>query len=789
MHVLTWDLNTGAATADIVVSDHWVQTSPNGCVVDYRSSKGAQWSGNVGPCQTCPVLAELSVTAFPAGMLQLAGAAGATDRFVIANLAGVASDVTLVNDGDFFTQTPTSFLLHPGESRVVRITALPRPEGVHEGASVLSATNFPAQLRIPIKLLVAAAPAGEPDVVVSRLAIDVIDIPGVNEEGSVDLTNHGTGTARGLLVSDAEWLIPQSGVITIDPQQTVGVSFVIDDAKRPRLELDAYALVGAVRFVYLKGSGDALRAHGTGSASTGQTQTSVNSSTYPVPLASPIPPSGKPVVVVPGLTKTPGLSTRLSMIGGRPGGFGPIKLYYLPLGTALSGAWSVGLSGLPAGIPLSIPDSLKLFGFDSGSGSLHVQGGEVTELAVSVRVQKVDDPRGTVGHTMPVGRSDRGAAQGVTVVLTGLQTATGTRSTIYLQEVAGSPLSARLEFVDRRGSTITSHRESLPAFGLVQLTDPVPAEAVAARITPEDNSLGRLYAVALLIDEASGDVTPLPDWRQVYGAAQAEEMIVPFISGKSDAVGSSRTMLFITNRGQSALTGELRYVGPLTARRRAVSFGAHDSDLRSMSASSERSRTFALAAGETMTIEDATRFFGAAVGAVGYLRIATSDQGDVAVAARLATTPSGSSRRLGTAIPVIPPSSALRLGNKRFFASIEDAGADSVTQRVGGTFRTSLGMVEISGSEVTVRATLRFAYSFSGLTSVRGEVSKVYTLAPSELLFIPELAKEIIGQGRSELRDLHDLQLEIEVTGGTGSIVPYLLSTDNGSGDSVMRYE
>ena len=69
--------------------------------------------------------AQLMVTAFPRGIVQGAGTAGGTDSYTVANIGGSPATVTLTQTGSFFTQSPVSFTLAPGESQTLEIPAVP----------------------------------------------------------------------------------------------------------------------------------------------------------------------------------------------------------------------------------------------------------------------------------------------------------------------------------------------------------------------------------------------------------------------------------------------------------------------------------------------------------------------------------------------------------------------------------------------------------------------------------------------------------------------------------------
>ena len=138
-----------------------------------------------------PETADLSILRSPAGMLQVEGDASATDGYLLANLGDVASEVVLTEVGDFLAQTPTAFTLGPGETRDLARggNGFSRYVRRHVGRDW---NAFRWRDRCPVRLLVSAASTAPPDVRVDLLRVDLVDVPGVDESGSVNLTNIGT---------------------------------------------------------------------------------------------------------------------------------------------------------------------------------------------------------------------------------------------------------------------------------------------------------------------------------------------------------------------------------------------------------------------------------------------------------------------------------------------------------------------------------------------------------------------------------------------------------------------
>jgi hypothetical protein len=52
---------------------------------------------------------------------------------------------------------------------------------------------------------------------------------------------------------------------------------------------------------------------------------------------------------------------------------------------------------------------------------------------------------------------------------------------------------------------------------------------------------------------------------------------------------------------------------------------------------------------------------------------------------------------------------------------------------------------------------------------------------------IDEVGQFVIGADRALLSDLHNVTVKVEVIGGNGSVLPFVLATENSSGDLIFR--
>jgi hypothetical protein len=132
---------------------------------------------------------------------------------------------------------------------------------------------------------------------------------------------------------------------------------------------------------------------------------------------------------------------------------------------------------------------------------------------------------------------------------------------------------------------------------------------------------------------------------------------------------------------------------------------------------------------------------------------------------------------------------ALAAGNSRIFGGLEDSTTATVLAGQGATFRTNLALIEIGGATATARVSVYFPDGRQ-LAAGGAQGVKDYALQPNQFLQLNGLLKQVIGDSReTELPDLRGVEVKIEVISGSGSVIPFVTSTDNGTGDTVLRTE
>jgi hypothetical protein len=711
----------------------------------------------------------VALSALPRGMVQAAGLGGATDSFTMSNIGDAGATVNLSPSGDFFTIDPTSFTLAAGESRTVTITGLAKPAGTYEGTISATGNGVPANATLPVRMLSAAAPTGTIQPRATAAREEVSSNAGENAAGSVEFTNNGTATMVAMAVSDVVWIRPQTGVITIPPGQTVSVTYTIESALRPDGNSPLGAATGKISLVFITGSSTGPILSGGGPPTSTVSVTLVH-------VAKPAVGSGSPTPLAPGE-----LAMFVSGLGNRANATGDLLLANR-LTTPLTGLQlflqgSGVPSSLSAAIPQLVPNSSvalpglmkNVFNSAVQSGTAQLRGANVVNTSIAAIQSNTSSPAGTYSTALPVFRSDRSVTAAGTILLSGLQKGSGVQTDLFVQETSGTAGTFRVDFLDNGGTVVASRSsESITSFGFSELFDSAPASATAARITNTSGS-ARLSAYALVTNPATGDGWLVTD--PSAGSTTETAFIVPIFSAGTAA----STVLYTTNRSSAAASVTFDVHSTGTSRRRAVARAASTTPPLGVA----EATTTTIAPSETRSIP--------ITASSGYIRI-SGPAGAISAAGRSVRT-SGTST-FGSGLPAVPVSAALTVGQSKRFAGVDDASTASRTASAPATFRTSLALVETNNQPANVRVTMQFAFSGgSSLVSSTARVTKDFTVAAGKQLLISDLGSEIIGASRESMGDLRNITLDVEVTGGTGRIIPFLQSTDNGSGDMIVRIE
>jgi hypothetical protein len=233
------------------------------------------------------------------------------------------------------------------------------------------------------------------------------------------------------------------------------------------------------------------------------------------------------------------------------------------------------------------------------------------------------------------------------------------------------------------------------------------------------------------------------------------------------------TLLHTTNRGSEPVAVSIDVVGAGSGRRRIVGH----SGARATPPASTHATSTLFPLQTTTTVLSSSG---------GWVRV-SAPAASITAAAR-STVSSGPSV-WGGSLPVVPFSDAMRAGDTKRFAGVDDAAAASRDGAVPATFRTNLVLIEAAGQEAVVRVTLQFAFSGGSLATSSARVSRDYTVTANQALLVADLARSVVGTSRDSFGDLRDMIVDIEVISGSGRIVPFVQSFDNGTGDMIVRSE
>jgi len=765
---LTWTTSNAAS----VTIDHGVGSQPSSgsiviappatttYVLTATNNSGSAMASATVTVNTSAPPPNVVVTQFPTGILQAVGQSGATDHYTLQNSGSTDTDVTLAQNGNFFTQSPVSFHLAAGASRIITVTANAQPAGTYEG------TAISGNLTIPIRLLVAAPPAGtvSPQLVGSTRLETVATIGQNQGSGSATFTNNGTATLVGLAVSDVPWMTPQSGVITIPPGRTVAISYAIDRTKR----LDGGAVGGAkctLSLRFLTGSGAGKWASPLDTPS---------SSTVSVPLVDVVKPgvapgtpppllSGEVAFFVPGISSKSTANGDLLLANRGTASISDLKMFFGGSGAAATQVSALGAIAANAGI--TFPSVVKnVFGAASLTGSLQLRSSQLTNVSIATVQVNTTSAASSYATALPILRSDRGAHAGDAIFLAGVAK-NGTRSTnLELQEMSGNAVTVATDFLDANGNVLSSRSDNLGGFAFVEVSDAVPTGAVTARVRVAAGTSAVVGAYAIVVDSLTNDSFTVTD---LLTSANASTLVAPLFPPAS---GSPVQSIGFTNVTTS----------PLTVTATAVTTAGHHRAAPhafSVATNAAASTTFTLPPGG---------FASFVPSGSGYVKLDAA-AGALRASATYAAPVNGSGNAIGSGMPVLANVLALANGAAKRFAGVDDASPATVLRATPATYRTNLMLIETAGQNATARVTLRFSFIASSLTSATATVSKDFDLSANGSIVINDLARSVLGIERDTLGDLRNMQVDVSVVAGSGRVVPLLESIDNATNDVTVR--
>ena len=779
--VLSW-----ATFAETVTIDQGIGQKPGSGSVTVTPSATTTYTltaiGETGAPETRSVTvtvqapeAAIGISRFPEGMLQPVGIGGATDSFIVTNVGDAPGNVTLTKTGDFFTIAPTTFTLAPGAAQVVTITASAQSANAYTGSVALSGSGVRQGASVPVRLLVVTPPNGPVEGRPTEARADVAAPQGQTlVQGTTGFFNAGSVALQGILSSDAPWILPQAGLITIPPGSSVPVGFTCDRSKRPDSASPIGAVQGKLTLRYLLPSTQGGFMETNAGEPTGTVSVVLVDVVQPgrTPGAPEPLASGEIAFFAPGLLTGAGKAGDLNVSSSRPGpALADLKMFSVP-----SGATAIESASIPSLLPnivAAFPAVTKtVFGSQGTPASIQLRSREgASALSVSaLQLGTGSSPSASIATAVPVFRSDRAAASGERLLLTGVEKAGSMQTNLHLQDVTGAGAALQLEYLDADGRIVSNGAPvTLAPFGYVELRDAVPSGASAVRITNGGAAGARVAAYALVVDNTSGDAWSVVDPQRTLAAAASGTLIMPVVKG--DGSAPMRYELFVTNSASTAATVTVDVTGGGGGRRRAVR------PRSGLGTNAVQNVTLGPLQTKKIVIDGVS---------AGYVKVTGPPASFVATGR--AITSRGSLGAIGTGLTAIPSTAGVAAGQAKRFTGFSDAAASTVSARTAGTYRNSLVLVETDGQPVSVRATLRYAFSAGSLVSATTTSSREFVLTPFEYRRLDDLAQAIIGPQRSSFGDLRNLQLDIEVTGG-GRVVPALEQSDNASGDVTLRTE
>lgn len=712
---------------------------------------------------------KIVVGSFPPGLVQETGLPGGSSRFTLVNVGGEASTVTLQVTGNFITVTPMSASIAAGKSQEFQIQGIPQPQGVYESTIIVDGAGVPFGTRISVRLFSANRPSDPPRPRPDVRRVDVVSTPNDGTpRGALRLTNEGPGTVRGLFYSDVPWIVPDASFFEFPPFGTGEIGFSLDPSRRPPGTSESGSLTLEYLLSPFGKSGDVEPTNSTGTSTTTVT---VISTLTPPSGAGPIPNlgAGEVALFAPGVGRLQGsvglyisdltLTSLIPDVNTRN-----VTLYYTPAGGETR---STSFNEVSTTLAAPLGDLVRgVFGIDGQIGSLQVRAPSIDALGVTASIFNSSDPAGTFGTAIPVFRSDRSAGPASSVLLAGLQKTATSHTNLFVQETSGGEATVLIRYLDANGTETGSQTLTLGRFAVTQILDPLTQGSVTATLTHTGGD-GRFVAYATPVDRTSGDFWAVADWSSTLAYDPSNPIVLPVAGAALGANETDfRTDVTITNAGDTRAEGTLHY----------------------FAGGEEHSRPVSLAGGETETWENITRtLFGIEGTSIGYHTF-TPASGEFRVTSRNYNFVADTGASYGTAVPAMGLDQAMGPGGRVRFGGLSDASAQTVSAATPATFRTNVGIAEVGGAPVTVRATLNYSIP-SSLVTAFGSATANFDVEARQLLFLNRISEAVLGDFRGVFGDLRNLQLDLEVVEGEGRIVAFTSTIDNGTGDSILRID
>jgi hypothetical protein len=295
-----------------------------------------------------------------------------------------------------------------------------------------------------------------------------------------------------------------------------------------------------------------------------------------------------------------------------------------------------------------------------------------------------------------------------------------------------------------------------------------PAGAKSVIVTNTSTSPSRLSAYGFVMDSNTGDGWVVTDPSRASGVT-GDTLIIPLVMAPN-ANGQTQD-LFVTNSSQSSVNVGIEILTANGRRRTAKASSVHTPDSYAVNTSAVAPLATSRTSMPAVT---------------GYARI-TGQAGAISAAGRV--TLSGFTGLFGSALPVIPAAAGLANGQSQRFTGVDDASATSIASSTPGTYRSSLILIESAGQTATVTVSLQYSFGAGALVTAQAASSRTFVLLPNQMTDVSDLARSVIGAQRDAFGDLRNMQVDVSVVGGSGKVLAFIESIDNGSGDLIVRSE
>lgn len=488
----------------------------------------------------------------------------------------------------------------------------------------------------------------------------------------------------------------------------------------------------------------------SGTASTSTTTTSSSSTTTTVPSGGG-PPIGTTFTagyVIQTSAHSPGAAGTFWVTDAvlhNPGATSASCYLYLMKAGQDNSAASPQAVSVAAGKSVRASDLIStVFGQGNASGAILV--GCNRELVVSSRTFN-NAAGGTFGQYVEGYPVSQAIGQNQQARLIQLTKNAGFRTNIGFANIGGSSLAVRVDLYRSDGGSIGTKNYSLPPYGYFQETNIIntitsanvdDAYAVVSSSTPGAS----YFAYASVIDNRTGD--PVCVVRVAVGNS-GDPLYVPGTAHVTGVGGSNwRTDLELHNSGSIQAT----YTIALLKRDQANS--------------NPETRSYGLSAGSAIRYNDIVgSMFGYSGAAT--LRITPTSGSLMATSRTYNDQPSGT---YGQFVPGFSSSQAITYGQTARIVQM------SRSAETGSGFRTNLGLVSVSGSQIDVEVAL---YSSTG--ALLG--TKNYSLRPWESVQTTDIFSTVTSA------NVPDGYAVLRTTTPGGQFLAYASVIDNRSGDPI----